>query len=572
MQRHRHSSLSHIAWTFWLFTLLSCNAIVGAAQHTAVKDAGSGRKIELDYDASDKVTQQRTIGPDGKVQEKVDYEYLPGYMGPQQTNTTYWPDGKIRKITRVTYDESSNFTGEFIQVFDESEKQIAGHKLTHNPWTGVYTCAEWNTAAQGYKPVECPAGEESSGTPEVVKKFTYDEVVKALDGARKTAQVEKKKQHMHPMTPVQPPITTTSKEVGIVLPAQMRPGQRVSGTVTEDPGKYDGMPEVRVTRVAVPFESAGEASRLSGWDFETSGEQKQPADGPITFTAPRGADALNITLRQAGNPAHSVSALLNFPPSAAKPQASKSFKSAALCLKGELCKVSGPFSGDSSKTFAAFEERPATIVAETPDAAYISVPERTEPGSRPLFIAEGSKLVALPVVVAGFTIKNNGRDLQKGQTLITFPTLDGPSEIPDALWRNGNYPATNLELARKLIPGFQLPKVNREEREKREAEAKREAKEKGESKAQREAEEKMGGEILLVIKNDTPDQIALRGSKNQELVFHLDDESFKMGEFKYDLVVEALKSGPINAKGYVIPFLAPIAAQEFVLKPSQSGK
>ena len=552
--------------------ILSCGAVSGLAQHTVVKDIGSGRKLELDYDASDKVTQQRTIGPDGKVQEKVDFQYLPGYLGAQQTNTTYWPDGKVRKITLVTYDESSNFTGEFIQVFDESEKQIGGHKLTHNPWTGVYTCAEWNTAAQTYKPIECPSGEESSGTPEVVKKFTYDEVVKALDAGRKTAQQEKKNQHMRPMTPVQPPITTANKEVGIVLPAQIRPGQRVSGMVTEDPGKFEGMPEVRATRVAVPFESVGESSRLSGWEFEAAGEPKQPADGPITLVAPRGASSLTVTLRQAGNPAHSVSTALNFPQSAVKPQASKSFKSAALCLKGQLCMVSGPFSGDSSKTFAAFEERPATIVAETSDAAYFSVPELTEPGSRPLFIAEGSKLVALPVVVAGFVIKNNGRDLQKGQNLITFPTLDGPSEIPDALWRTGNYPATNLDFARKLVPGFQLPGVNKEEREKREAEAKSEAKAKGESKAQREAEEKKGGEILLVIKNDTPEQISLRGSKNQELVFHLNDESFSRGEFKYDLVVEALKPGPINVKGYVIPFLAPIAAQEFVMKPSQAGK
>ena len=228
--------------------------------------------------------------------------------------------------------------------------------------------------------------------------------------------------------------------------------------------------------------------------------------------------------------------------------------------------MSGPFSGDSSKTFAAFEDRPATIVAETPAMAYISIPEPTEGGARPLFIAEGSKVIALPVVVGNFFIKNNGRELNQGQQMIVFPTLDGPGDIPDSEWRTGNFPATNLEQARQLIPGFQLPK---DKREKREAEEKRE---KGKSKEKREAEEKKGGEILLVVKNVTPEQIALRSSKNEMLVFHLGDEAFSRGEFKYDLLVEARKAGKIDVRGYVIPFLAPVAGQEFTVKAETPGK
>jgi len=227
--------------------------------------------------------------------------------------------------------------------------------------------------------------------------------------------------------------------------------------------------------------------------------------------------------------------------------------------------VQGPFSGDSRKTFAAFEQRPATIVAETTEAAYISIPELTEPGSRPLFIAEGAKLVALPVVVGGFFIKNNGRELQAGQTLIVFPTLDGPSDIPDELWRAGNYPATNLDQARQLVPGSQMPRGDEDRDEDKDVRKKREA------QTERAAKEK-GGEILLVLKNDTPEQISLRSSKDQTLVFHLNDESFQRGAFKYDLVVEAHRSGPVRVKGYVIPFLEPVAGQEFDVKPPASGQ
>jgi hypothetical protein len=304
---------------------------------------------------------------------------------------------------------------------------------------------------------------------------------------------------------------------------------------------------------------------LSGWWFEAPGEKPQRADGPITLVVPRLGSGLNITFRQAGNPAHSASKTLSLPPpTVEKPRSPKSFHSAALCLKGGLCMVSGPFNGDSSKTSAAFEDRPATIVAETTDTAYIRIPELTEPGARPLFIAEGSKVVALPVVVGEFSIGNNHRELTAGQTLIMFPTVEGLGDIPDPEWRPGNFPATNLAQARQFIPEFQLPQGNHEAQEKREEEAKREANEKGEPNEKREDEE--GGEILLIVKNVMPEQISLRSSSNGMLIFHLSHEAFRRGEFKYDLVVEARKAGKAEVKGYVIPFLAPIAGQEFNVK------
>jgi hypothetical protein len=548
-----------------LLTLLLCSAAAVMAQHTVVEKNGLNGRIETDYNATGKATEMRTIGADGKLQQKVDYQYLPGFYVAQQTNTTYWPSGQLRRVARNTYDESANFTGEFIQAFDESGKQIGGHKLTHDPWTGVYRCSEWNVAAQDYRALDCPSGEEGRGGAEELKTFTYEEVMKNLEAARQTARREQKIGRMQPMTPIRPPITSAQKEVGLVLPAQLRSGERVSGTVVENPDQYSEMPGVTVTRVAVPFESTGEASRLAGWLFETAGEEPRRADGPITLLVPRLGSALNITFRQAGNPAHSVSHTLNLPQlSESKSLPPNSFQAPAFCLKGDLCVVSGPFSGDSGKTFAAFEDRPATIVAETTDTVYLGIPDSTEPGSRPLFIAEGMKAVAFPVAVGKFFIKNNGRELHAGDTLITFPTLDGPGDIPDPAWHIGNFPATNLQRARQLIPGFQLSQAGRGAREGLEAH------EEGEPKEKREIEEKkQEGEILLVVQNLTPEQISLRSSTDEVLVFHLSDEAFRRGEFKYDLVVEAKKAGKIDVRGYVIPFLAPVAGQEFSIKAAR---
>jgi hypothetical protein len=565
LSQNQHSFVSSFSQLLASVTLLVCSVATGMAQHTVVEKNGLNGSIETDYNAAGKATEMRTMGADGKLQQRVDYEYLAGFYVAQQTNTTYWPSGQLRRVARNTYDESANFTGEFIQAFEESGKQIGGHNLTHDPWTGVYRCSEWNVAAQDYRAIDCPSGEEERGGAEKLKTFTYDEVMKNLEAARGTAQREQKIGPMQPKTPIHPPITSAQKEVGLVLPAQLRPGERVSGTVVENPDQYSEMPGVTVTRVAVPFESTGEASRLAGWLFETAGEEPRRADGPITLVVPRRGSGLNITLRQTGNPAHSVSQTLNFPQfSERKSLPLNSFQAPALCLKGELCVVSGPFSGDSGKTFAAFEDRPATIVAETANTAYLGIPEPTGPGARPLFIAEGLTVAALPVVVGKFVIKNNGRDLQAGETLITFPTLNGPEDIPDPAWQIGNFPATNLQRAQQLIPGFQLSQGGREARERLEAHEKGEPKEKGEIE-----EEKQEGEILLVVQNITQGQISLRSSRNEVLVFHLSDEAFRRGEFKYDLLVEAKKAGKVEVKGYVIPFLAPVDGQEFSIKAAR---
>ncbi len=559
MRQNHGSYLPHIWLDFALFTALLCVATPLFAQKTVVKDAGAGRKLELDYNAADQVTQQRTILADGTVEQKVDYEHRPGYYAADETTTFYGPTGKVRRIIKTTYDASANFTGEFAQQFDETGKQIAGHRLIHDPMTNVYTCADWNTETQSYKPAPCPSGEESAG-PAPVKKFTSAEVVKHLDAARKAADAQKLLAASTTKSNI-----TAEQQFGFVVPGQVYPGERVSGSMVANPAEYEGIAGVRVTRVTLPPESAGEGLTLADWRVQVRGESPQSADGPVVFTVPPGGSVLNIMFEQTGSSPRSVSVPIDFPESTAKKQKTPAyFEAAALCLKGQLCTVHGPFLQESTKTFAAFEDRPAPVVAETPDTAYIRIPDLTLPGPRPLFITQGSKVVALPVVVAEFHVKNGDRELQPGQTLVTFPTLEGPDGIPDAAWQPGNFPVSNLDEARQLIPGFQLRREYREQRGRREAQQEAESTENGET-------EKKGGSILVVVKNLTPTQVSMRGAKNQTIVFHLNDESFSRGDFKYDLIVEAIQSGYFDIRGYVIPFLAPVRGQEFSTNRS-SGK
>jgi YD repeat-containing protein len=570
--RERQSfALPRIALIVGLPALLICSAVPGFAQHTAVQDAGGGRKIELDYDAAGRVTEERTVGADGRVIQRNGYQYLPGFYAPQESLMLYWPDGKIKQVTSTTYDENSNFTREFIQVYDQSGKQVAGHRLTHDPETNIFHCYQWVPAAQNYEEQKCPAGEEGGGEgPEEVKKYTYEEVAQHLDAARETARQEQKRRRMRPMTPDRYPIESVNKEVGLVLPAQVRSGEKFSGSMVEDPRQYDDMPEVRVLRVTLPFAASSTGSSLMDWEIVSADGKPQRADEPVSFTLPPGSSELGVAFRQSGSRETSVSKLVNLGEARSRPPTPRSFKAAAICMEGQLCVVSGPFSGDSKQTFAAFGERPATVMAETGDMAYLSIPEHTGPGAPSLFLAEGSKVIALPVVVAKLTMDPDHGDLTKGQQLALLPMLEGPGDLPEVEWGAGNFPPSNLARARKLVPGFDLPRENREARKPTEVKAKRESKAK--SKQGREMEEEAGGEMLLVIKNETPEQITLRGSKNGTLVLPLRKESFARGLFSYNFVVEAKQSGVFAVKAYAIPFLAPVAGQEFAVRPTASEK
>src|SRR5450759_510654 len=119
--RHVRQNRDHYLRPVWLsfvfLVVLTCSVAPSFAQKTVVQDAGGGRKTELDYDAAGRLTEQRMLGADGKVINKTEYEYRPGYYQQQETVTSYWPDGKVKTVTRTSYDPNGNFTLEFVQVY-----------------------------------------------------------------------------------------------------------------------------------------------------------------------------------------------------------------------------------------------------------------------------------------------------------------------------------------------------------------------------------------------------------------------------------------------------------------------
>ena len=552
MLRHFRVCLFCMFWGLVFTTPLS-----SLAQKTVTKDAGAGAKEEMDYDAHGRVLGSRTIGPDGILQVRITYDYSSSYeVVTRTTNISYWPDGKlVQKVAQDSYDENNNFTSEIIEDYNQSGKHVFGHQLFHDPTTGIYRCFDWNAAQQKYLAIECPESEESHEALKETPKLKQEEVMQHLAAARQAADAEQKSQSVRPKGPV----TTTNKEVGVVLPARLRAGQRISGSVVDDPDRFAGHPDLTVIRATLPLEPRGDSWSLTGWTFELKGAEPQPAGGPISFVVPSATDSIEFLLRHATDPSIAVSGKFHVPrtPTKATPVPA-GYESPALCFKRDLCVASGKFSGDARSTFAAFDNVPATVVAESDTAAYIQVPRFMDLGPATFIVAEGTRIEAMPMVVGLVELTHYREPLEAKQDMITILHVDGVQELSDDQWHYGVFPPSNLERARAVVPGFDPAKTIEQERERREKQEKLDGLKKKDDKKEGSA-----GMVLVVVSNTTPDVASLRPATQQAFVFHLTPDSFSRGEFKFDIEVDATKTGTFSLKTTAVPFLAPAKAQEF---------
>ena len=547
--------------------VLSFSIAAGAQNTVDTQDAGAGMKQEFVRNAAGQTLEARTIGADGKLQTRIVYDYQPGYSMPQQTGTSYFPDGKtVQRINQVGYDPNSNFVLEEISFFDESGKHTSGHKLTRDALTGIYTCANWDGVQQKYVRLECPAGEEAGGGPEPLRRISRDEALRLFESARAAQSAQQKSQRMtrKKLTPASE--TTKDVTLGVVLPAAMAPGEKASGSVVTDPETYEGRPDLLVVRMTVAAAS-GEDVRLRDWVVEAPGAQAQPADDPFGFAVPaKGAD-FKIILREAGDPSHSVSETVPMPKSSSAARPSPKYQTQVVCVKGDVCVITGPFTGDGREALAAFDEQPAAIVAETRDTVYVRAPEDLLIGQHQLLFSEGSELLVFPVIVVELKFQPPWHEIKVGPDVnLLIAELEGADRLPDSEWVAGDFPKSSLERARTLAPGFQVPHESQREREERER------LEKAQKKNNKDEKKEGDGIIAIFLQNATPETVQWYSPKSQALVLTLQPESFSQGPYRYNIALNPLKSGSFAVRSAVIPFLAPIEGQKFALPANPAGK
>lgn len=169
------------------------------------------------------------------------------------------------------------------------------------------------------------------------------------------------------------------------------------------------------------------------------------------------------------------------------------------------------------------------------------------------------------MVVAEIALTLNREAIKPRQEMITILRVDAVQELSDDQWHYGVFPSSNLERARALVSEFNPAKTVKQERERRETQEKQDGLKKKDDK-----KEESAGMVLVTVSNATPDVVTMRGAKQQSFVFHLTPESFAMGEFKYDIVLDTVTAGKFALQASAIPFLAPVKAQEFEGEASAS--
>ena len=541
-------------------------------QKIEVRDAGGGNKEELVRNAAGDVFETRTIDANGILRARYTSDYVPGHFVPNTTTTSYYGDGKsVENTTKVTYDENANFLTELTEQFDQSGKHIGGHKLQHDPENGMFRCWKWNAQSQKYIRVVCPAGEESGEKPPPLKRLAHDEAIKMLEAARTVAAAQQKQQSMVPKNMVTPPERQEETTYTIVLPAEMAPGKKVSGSVVQNAYLLRMRPELLLQEITLPMVVGSNASKLSGWQIEVAGSKPQRADLPFSFTVPQGASQMEIRIYPEGDTTKAITRSVPVPkPSAQANNPKLGYVAQALCVAGDVCPIGGIFDGDATGALAAFDDKPTMIVAETSDMAFVRVPEDLLYDHQLLF-NEGNELLVFPVVIAQIDIVADGqhldtfqKEMKEGEKKLVFAGVIAAQTLPESDWKEGIFPRSNLERARRFVPGFQPPRETHAQREEREMMEKMAREQNGVKEPAKEKDEKLGS-IVLFVKNVTPDLVTWRGAKDGAFALPLNPESFSQGDFRYKFVVEAGKTGTYSIAAALIPFVAPVQGQKFTL-------
>ncbi len=80
-------------------------------------------------------------------------------------------------------------------------------------------------------------------------------------------------------------------------------------------------------------------------------------------------------------------------------------------------------------------------------------------GPTALIVVEGSKVEAMMMVVAEISLTRNHEPIEPSKEMITILQVDGVQELSDDQWHYGVFPASNLEKARIVVPGFNPAKI-----------------------------------------------------------------------------------------------------------------
>jgi hypothetical protein len=333
--------------------------------------------------------------------------------------------------------------------------------------------------------------------------------------------------------------------VALVVPADVRPGDTVSGSLVMDPKEYDKIPAVRVVLMELPLENGEDGKpTLRGVVADTGDGRLQPVDHGLKFRLPdKTFERINQirTLFRRGNNPVSI-ATQQVPLGAAAPGLEKvaqmtgkasDFESPAVAPATSLNVIRGPFDGNSETTLIEVNGKRARVIAETPRATYYKLPSGLPPGPNKVALRKGNRTATFTLYVVRLEMSADRLYLKQGETTEFRAVVTGLQDMPDSMWHSGASPElADTANLRALAPGFHPPAA-------------------GEA-----------GTILLTIENGSPETITILHSKNEVVVLTLDAKALAKGPYIYTDTLRSRRSGSFAITAVLTAFVAPASGQE----------
>ncbi|MBI2677872.1 MAG: hypothetical protein HYX28_03730 [Candidatus Koribacter versatilis] len=316
--------------------------------------------------------------------------------------------------------------------------------------------------------------------------------------------------------------------VGLIVPADTRPEDTITGTVVTNPEEYRNNPALRVIETKLPLIKTAAGATLRGVEALIRGREPQAADGQIVFhTGHEGS--LPVTFTREGSTTtlgqSSVPVSSGNPPTG-WPGTRGVYKASSIYQRGGTAEISGPFDGNASNTHVQIAGQDANIVAGSPRARYVKVPSNCATGGTDLVVQDGLRSVRFPVSVVSLQISADKLQLRRGETTRYRIVVSGLESLPDSAWHaSPSYSA--ISEIRQAVPGFHLPREDEE------------------------------GTIVLLLRNLSPQVITMEhaGSGVAAITIHKSD--VHGGKFSLDGAIQSKVAGGFTAEAKLVSLLAP---------------
>jgi hypothetical protein len=331
--------------------------------------------------------------------------------------------------------------------------------------------------------------------------------------------------------------------VGLVVTADTRFEDTITGRVVANPQSYRNNPALRVLEMTISLISTPDGPSLRGVEVVMGDCKPQPADSPVVCNVGSGG-SVPVTLRREGSTAPIGQSAI--PVATKNPQAEwygqrGVYQTSRIFQRGSTVEITGPFNGNASNTRVEIGGREASIVAANPRERHVNIPTTCAPGESDVTMQDGLRTVRFRVTVLTLQMSADKLQLARGESTRYHVVISGFDALPDSAWQESSASPVAISEIRQGAPGFHLPKPGGR------------------------------GALVLLLRNQSPQAITLDRATGGVLAISISPSDIHDGKFTMDGTLHATTAGGFVVSGKLVPLLAPAMGTRTTTRATQAA-